>query len=96
MKRNVPVIGFLIGAVVPMLGFLIVFLIFRQGQTLGDFVDALIHNHQMFAKILTLSLIANLIPFVYCTNKRIDYTARGILIATMLYAVFIILLRFVW
>jgi hypothetical protein len=54
------------------------------------------HLRGMASKVMTLSLLINLIPFLYCTTKRLDYTMRGIVIATMLYALFIILIKFVW
>lgn len=97
MKRDVPVIGFIIGALTPLLGFLIVYLIFRNGgQSVENFISTYWSNNKTFAKLLTLSLLANLVPFVYCNSKRYDYISRGIFIATMLYVVFIILLMFVW
>jgi hypothetical protein len=96
MKINNPVLGFIIGALAPVLGFFIVFLIFREGQTLGGFMNWLMGSHQMLAKVLTLSVLANLLPFMYMTSKRIDLAARGVLSATIIYAVFIVLIKFVW
>jgi amino acid permease len=97
MKRNVPIIGFVIGAIVPLLGFLVVYLKITGGnQSLESFVSACWANNKNFAKLMTLSILANLIPFVYCNFKRYDYISRGIFIATMLYVVFIVLLMFVW
>lgn len=96
MNRNVPIFGMLLGILFPVIGLLVVFLIGRSGNTFGGFIEGLMANHKVAAKVLSLSLIANLIPFIYYTNRRLDYTARGILIATMLYAVLIILLMFVW
>lgn len=97
MKRNIPVVGFIIGAIVPLLGYLIVYLIFRNGsQSLESFTSAYWSNNKTFAKLLTLSILANLVPFVYCNAKRYDYVSRGVFVATMLYVVFIILLMFVW
>lgn len=97
MKRNVPVIGFIIGALVPLFGFMVVYMIFKNSnQSLESFVSAYWANNKTFAKLMTLSILANLIPFVYCNFKRYDYISRGVFIATMLYVVFIILLMFVW
>ena len=96
MKRNIPILGFIIGVLMPLVGFGVVFLIFRQGNSLAGFFENVWINHQMLAKVLSLSILANLIPFIYCTNKRYDYTARGIFSATILYGVFILLLKFVW
>lgn len=67
-----------------------------RGSTLGYYYATLYTNRKVASMILTLSLLLNLIPFLYYTSKRLDYTARGILIATILYAVFIILIKYVW
>ena len=96
MKRNVPVLGLVIGIVFPMLGMLVMYLIKFTGTPFGEFVQTMVANHKVAAMVLSLSLLANAIPFIYYTNKRLDLTARGILIATMLYAVLIVLLKFVW
>ena len=96
MQRNVPVLGLIIGIIFPMLGMLVMYLIKFTGTPFGEFIDAMGNNHKVAAMVLSLSLLANAIPFIYYTNKRLDLTARGILIATMLYAVLIVLLKFVW
>ena len=96
MQRNVPVLGLIIGIIFPMLGMLVMYLIKFTGTPFGEFIDAMVNNHKVAAMVLSLSLLANAIPFIYYTNKRLDLTARGILRATMLYAVLIVLLKFVW
>jgi len=96
MRRDTPVLGFLIGAVLPLIGFFIVYLIFKQGESLTEFIRFRWPNHKAFAKIMTLSILINLIPFVIFNSKRLDYLARGVFIATMLYVVFIVLVMFVW
>lgn len=97
MKRDIPVIGFIVGALTPMLGFFVVYLIFKNnGQSIENFIKAYWANNKTFAKLLTLSLLANLLPFVYCNFKRYDYISKGVFVATMLYVVLIVLLMFVW
>jgi hypothetical protein len=97
MKRNVPILGFILGAIVPLLGLLVVYLKITSGNSsLESFVSACWANKENFAKLMTLSILANLIPFVYCNFKRYDYVSRGIFVATMLYVVFIVLLKYVW
>ena len=96
MKRNVPILGLVIGLIFPMLGMLVMYLVKFTGTPFGEFIQSMVNNHQLAAMVLSLSLLANAIPFIYYTNKRLDLTARGILIATMLYAVLIVLLKFVW
>ena len=96
MKRNVPILGFIIGIIMPVIGMLLVYLILFHNSSFGDFFKVLRHSHDEAAKVLSLSILLNILPFIFYTNKRLDLTARGILIATILYAVLIILLRFVW
>lgn len=80
----------------PVLGFFVVYLVLGRPQSISGFAGFLVGNHSKAAMVLSLSILANIIPFMYCTSKRLDYTARGILVATMLYAVLIVLLKFVW
>ena len=99
MKRNVPLFGFVIGALLPILGLFIVFFIMGGNHNgMGDFFRSLFRpgNGRETALFLTLSLLINILPFIFYTNKRLDLTARGILVATMLYAVLIVLIKYVW
>jgi len=96
MKRNVPVFGVLIGLVTPLVGFVIMYFIWGHGMPFNTFIRTLINNHDTASKVLSLALLLNLLPFSLYTRKRLDYTARGILVATMLYAVFIVLIKYVW
>ncbi len=96
MKRNVSLLGLIIGLFTPMLGVLIMYLVKFGGESFESFFRILTRNFDVAAMVLSLSILANVIPFIYYTNRRLDLTARGILIATMLYAVLIVLLKFVW
>jgi hypothetical protein len=95
MKRNIPLLGFFIGAVLPLLGMVIVYFILFRNASFGDFFRGLLNDKQVAAKVLSLSLLLNIIPFIFYTNKRLDLTARGILVATMLYFLVFVLLKFV-
>ena len=96
MNRNVPVFGLLLGIIFPILGLLVVYFVKFSNASLGSFFQVLINDHKAAALMLAFSLFANLIPFIYYTNKRLDQTAKGVLIATMLYAVVIVILKYVW
>ncbi|MBA3828430.1 MAG: hypothetical protein H0X33_05795 [Taibaiella sp.] len=96
MKRDLPIIGFFIGLFLPLLGIFITYLILFHGATFSGFVHAMMNEHSTAAKVLNLGILINLAPFIYCNTKRYDYTSRGIVIATMIYVVFILLIKFVW
>ena len=96
MKRDSPVFGFGIGLLLPFLGMIIMYFLWGHHQGFINFLTSMIHLKGMASKVLTLSVLVNLIPFAYCNIKRIDQTMRGIFIATMLYVVLIVLIMFVW
>lgn len=96
MRRNVPILGFLIGLVTPLLGLFIMYLLWGQHQGIVEFVRLTFRLSGQASKVFTLSLLANILPFVFFTSKRLDYSARGVFIATMIYAMFIVLVKFVW
>lgn len=94
MKRNVPILGFIIGLILPLLGIIIMYFAWAHGAGFGEFLSGLTTHRQDAAKVISLSLIMNVIPFIYYTSKRLDHTARGVFIATVLYALLIVLLKF--
>ena len=96
MKRNVPILGFIIGLLMPMIGVIIMYFLKFSDINFGNYVSGLFENGKLGAMVLSLSSLLNIIPFLYYTNKRLDNTARGVLVATMLYFVLFILLKFVW
>ncbi len=99
MKRDVPIIGFIYGLLLPVLGFIVMYFLWGKashGLSFDDFVLRVSRDHKVFARVLTMSILINLIPFVYCNYRRYDHTMRGIVVATMLYAVLIVLIMFVW
>jgi len=94
MNRNVPVFGLLLGIIFPILGVLVMYLVKFNTDSFGSFIGTLFRQPKVGAMVLSLALIANLIPFLFFTSRRLDLSARGVLVATMLYAVPIIIMRF--
>lgn len=90
-------VGFLIGLLLPALGFFIVYLAWHgSGQSFGDFASSVANQKGLMSKVLTLSLLPNLVPFLYFNFKRLDYAMNGVVIATVLYALFIFFVKVVW
>jgi len=96
MNRNQPIFGFLIGVVAPILGLYIMYMLWGSHEGIELFVRHVIKSPSTASKVFTLSLLANLVPFVWFTSKRLDFWARGVFIATMIYVLFIVLIKFVW
>jgi amino acid permease len=96
MRKNVPIVGFIIGLLLPMVGFGIVYLMWFKGRDMSSVISMLSHDKRVTPKVLTLSLLINLLPFLYFNVKRLDYAMKGTVIATMMYALLIFLIMFVW
>jgi hypothetical protein len=102
MKVNKPIFGFIMGLILPVLGNIIIyFILFRTQMSFNEFANMYSkmfspYHDTLLPKAMSLGLLIQLVPFIYYTNKHLDLTARGLLSATILYFVLIVLLRFVW
>lgn len=91
-KKNV-LIGFLTGVIANIAGlFLYVFLF-----TDYEFEYALQISYQdgFIGKLIALGAILNFLPFFVFIKKKEDYKARGVLIATILSAITILILKLI-
>ena len=86
MLKNNALLGFVLGLLAPVFGFLLVFVLLHQDIPLAAFLKGLMQSHTNAAKVLSLSILTNLIPFFYYYNRRADQTAKGVLSATILFA----------
>ncbi|MCD6064996.1 MAG: hypothetical protein K0R82_2907 [Flavipsychrobacter sp.] len=96
MKRNVPIFGLIIGILFPLLGVIITYFVKFKGVPFPEYITSLFSNGKLGSMVLSLSALLNIIPFLFYTNKRLDLTARGIMVATLLYFVLFVLIKFVW
>lgn len=93
--------GLLIGLIFPMLGLLVLYFVWAGNQSFGNYMRLFIafDSPSMMgaaSKALSLSMIANLIPFYFFLNRKQYLTVRGILISMVLLGVMIVLYKFVW
>ena len=95
MRINQPIVGLLLGLLMPLLGLIAVYFILGQGQGFSAFLDLMKARPSEAAKVISLSVLANLIPFLYFNKRRLDQTVKGIVIATVLYAITFIYIKYV-
>lgn len=97
MKRNVPLLGYAIGLICPIIGSAIIYLLlFRGMYSFSNYYQIYLHDFDKASKAISLSLLFNLAPFLYCIKKNYDYTLRGIVSATIFpYFVLFLLYKFV-
>ncbi len=93
-KCNKLYIGLLIGIIIPLITSYLIFY-FRFGDTLSlkEFIDGITKVHGA-TKLLSISVIPNLLFFLMAIRLERLLAARGIVTATLLYAILVIILRF--
>ncbi len=80
----------------PLLGFIVVYFIKAAGMmSMSAFIEHLRASHDAAGVVITLSVLANLIPFLIFSRRRMDYAVKGVVIATILYALFFVYVKFV-
>jgi hypothetical protein len=95
MRINQPIVGLIIGLFMPFIGFIVVYFILGHGQGFAAFLEHLRVSHSDAGKVISLSTLANLLPFLYFNRKRLDQAVKGIVIATGLCMVVFIYVKFV-
>jgi hypothetical protein len=88
LKKDNFIFGFIMGMIAPFAGFA-VFKYTRLGPL--SYVEALQYlfvqpGHRMLTIAISLSLMANAVLFTIYINAHIDNTAKGIFVATLIYA----------
>ncbi len=93
-KCNKLYIGLIVGLILPVLtSWLIFYFRFGDSMKVENFISNLIKLGSL-TKLLSVSVISNLIVFLVAIKLDRLLAARGILTATLIYAVAIIILKF--
>ena len=87
-------LGLLLGLVIPVLGVMIFYYSKFAAVDLWQFLQVAT-KHKVLSPMLSLCAILNLGVFYLFLNKNLYLTARGIILATIIYGVTIVLLKFV-
>jgi len=85
--------GIIFGIMGPVIGFFLYYYIFRQEPTLAGFWN-IAKQHTNLPKVMSLSVITNLlIFFIFIWSNRL-LSSRGVLLGTFLWVVVIIYYKF--
>ena len=98
---NVAALGLLVGIIFPVIAILVLFFFWPTSGTFGDYMHTFVSVNNSYdmnkaSKVLSLSMIANLIPFYFFLNKKYFLAVRGILMSMILFFLLFVLYRFVW
>ena len=85
--------GLVLGILAPFLTMVIIYLSKFTNYGFSELVDFLVEK-RVFTKIVSLCVIPNLALFFLFLNKYKYKSARGILLATMIFAVFVFITKF--
>jgi hypothetical protein len=88
------VLGLMLGLLIPVLGVLVFYYSKFAAVDLLQFVQVAT-KHKVLSPMLSLCAILNLGTFYLFLNKNLYLTARGIILATLLYGATIVVLKFV-
>ncbi len=94
MKKDNLKLGLLLGFLAPIIGIFGYYLWKFRLFTLNEFFQVLNMQKSLLSGIISIALIANAILFTLYINEHKDKTAKGIFIATCIYA--LITLGFKW
>ncbi|OFX83280.1 MAG: hypothetical protein A2W99_12300 [Bacteroidetes bacterium GWF2_33_16] len=87
-------LGLILGIAAPVLTMLIVYLLKFNLYKVDELLDYLVAK-QVFTKIVSLCVIPNLLLFFIFIRKNNLYSARGVLMATILFAAFVFITKFI-
>lgn len=86
-------IGLVLGILAPFLTMVVIYFIEFNNFKLHELVDLLVSKHVM-TKIVSLCVIPNLALFFIFLNKNFYKAARGVLMATIIFAIFVFVTKF--
>jgi len=86
-------LGLIFGILAPIVTMLIVYFSRFTQYIFTELIDYLI-NTQVFTKIVSLCVIPNLILFFVFIWLNYLYSARGVLMATIIFAIFVFVTKF--
>ena len=92
---NKPWIGLLAGILLPLISFIIYYLVQTKGLDLGliKFLNTLQMN-SAFVAVFSLSVLPNLLLYFLCKQLNLWYTIKGIVFSVFIYTIVIVVLKF--
>ena len=86
-------LGIILGLLAPLLGFLIIYLIAFRDLSFYDYLETMAMRKKL-SSLISLSVIPNLLLFFIFIWLNYLYSARGVLASTILYALVVIVTKY--
>jgi hypothetical protein len=101
-KNDIAALGFVLAVLFPLLALVVLyFLWFGSATPFHQYLSMFVRFDNPYAmnnasKVVSLALIANLIPFYFFLNKKKYLTVKGILVGSALFVLLIVFYKFIW
>ena len=93
LKKDDLRLGLVLGFLAPVLGFAAYYLLRFRLFTINEFFQVLMMQKSLLSGIVSMALIANAVVFTLYINQHKDKTAKGVFIATCVYAIIALALK---
>lgn len=93
LKKDDLRLGLILGFLAPVIGFTAYYLLRFRIFTVKEFLQVLMMQKTLLSGIVSIALIANAVVFTLYINQEKDKTAKGVFIATCIYALLALALK---
>ena len=94
LKKDNLILGLVLGFLAPFVGIILFYFLKFSGFTFSEFLQVMVMWKTFFTSVITVSLIMDGALFTLYINTNKDQTARGIFIATMVYTIICLILKY--
>lgn len=100
-KPDNALLGLILGIAFPCIGICLLYWAMWTDKSFSSYLSMFTNIKSSFdmseaSKVISLAIITNLIPFYYFLNKKAMLTVKGIIIASALALLLVVLYKFVW
>lgn len=95
LRKDNFVLGLILGLIAPLIGFMLFKFYKFEIFSLEEFFDFILHEpgFRTLSAGLSVSLLMNAVIFTIYINQKLDKTAKGIFITTLVYGLLILLIK---
>lgn len=95
-KKDNLIFGLILGIISPVIGWIAYYFIQFRLFSFQEYIDVMLRQKSLLTAMLSLALLANALVFTLYTNSKKDKTARGVFISTCLYAILVLLIKWLY
>ena len=93
-KFDNQIVGFICGMIGPLIGGFLYYLMLFRHLALQEYIQMMI-NSDSVAPIISISAVFNLLVFFVFIWLKMDRSARGVILATFMYVLAVVLIKYV-